>query len=410
MHNVVLNDKATISTKVTDARGFLRVKAIFSKVGIQRYTAKELGLQGRPPGDILRILRPTEEVFAQDSLDSFENAPVTDDHPNENVTAANSRKYVIGTAVGKRYKADEEHTGGEILIQDAEAIAKIENGKVELSDGYACEIVMTPGLWKGQPYDGVKKNIRGNHIALVGAGRCGGACRLLDAEMCEECSSGTKEAPCNCHGGENDMSTGGQASPQLVPRVVDGITVEVTAQGAQVIDKLQAQLADANTKAENATAALAKANTDHASALEAKDGEIAGLTAQLSDAALDQRATERGDLIATVGKIMGADYQSTGKTNIQLMTDALTKVYGVEAVKDRNEDYLKGLFVTVKAQASKGDDSIRREVSDSLGDLRRQHDDRGTRDIRDSRGAPQGRAAYLQRLQTGRRDPSQQGH
>jgi len=410
MHNVILNDKATISTKVLDSRGFLRVKAVFSKVGIQRYTAKELGLQGRPPGDILRIFRPSEEVFAQDSLDSFENAPITDDHPNENVTAANSRKYVIGTAVGKRVKVDDEHTGGEILIQDAAAIAKIENGKAELSDGYACEIDLTPGTWKGQPYDGFKKNIRGNHIALVGAGRCGGACRILDAEMCEECSAGTNEAPCNCHGGENDMSTGGQASPQLVPRIVDGLTIQTTEHGAQVIDKLQAQLADAKTKAETAETALATATTEHAAALAAKDGEIAGLTAQLSDAALDTRATERGDLIASVSKIMGADYQPTGKTNIQLMTDALTKVYGVEAVKDRNEDYLKGLFVTVKAQAAKGDDTIRREVSDSLGDLRRQHEDRGVRTLRDSRGAPQGRAAYLQRLQTGRRDPSQQGH
>lgn len=410
MHNVVLNDKATISTKVTDARGFLRVSAVFSKVGIQRYTAKELGLQGRPPGDILRIFRPPEEVFAQDSLDSFENAPVTDDHPSENVTASNSRKYVIGTAVGKRQKLDDEHTGGEILIQDAEAIAKIDNGKVELSDGYSCEIVLMPGLWKGQAYDGFKKNIRGNHIALVGAGRCGGACRLLDAEMCEECSSGAKEAPYNCHGGENDMSTGGQASPQLVPRVVDGITVEVTTQGAQVIDKLQAQLADAKTKAETAETALAAANTAHTAALEAKDGEIAGLTAQLSDDALDQRATERGDLIATVGKIMGADYQPTGKTNVQLMRDALTKVYGAEAVKDRSDDYLKGQFATIKAQASKGDDSVRKTVGDSLGDFRRQQEDQGSRDIRDSRGAPQGRAAYLQRLQTGRRDPSQQGH
>lgn len=405
MHNVQLQDKATISSKITDARGFLRVQAVFSKVGIQRYTARELGLQGRPPGDILRILRPAEEVFAQDSLDSFENAPITDDHPNENVTASNARKYTVGVAVGKRTKVNDQNTGGEILITDAAAIMKIENGKVELSDGYACEIDLTPGIWNGQPFDGSKKNIRGNHIALVGAGRCGGECRILDhAEMCEECAAGTNKAPCECHGGE-DMSTGGQASPQLVPRIVDGLTIQTTEHGAQVIDRLQAQLADAKTKAETAEAALATANTTHATALEAKDGELAGLKAQLSDEALDARATERGDLIATVTSVLGSDYSPTGKTNVQLMTDCLTKVYSAEVVKDRSPEYISGLFATVKAKAGDLKDTIRSNVADSLNSHRQPAPTR--RDLKDGKNEPTGRDAYLQRLQRGRQDSAQ---
>lgn len=404
MHNVELHDKATISSRVTDARGFLTVKAVFSKVGIQRYTARELGLQGRPPGDILRILRPADEVFAQDSLDSFRNAPVTDDHPDENVTAKNVRKYAIGNAIGNRIKVDDFHTGGEILITDSAAIAKIENGKVELSDGYSCEIELTPGTWNGQPYDGSKKNIRGNHIALVGAGRCGGACRISDhAEMCDECAAGANQAPCNCHGGENDMSTGGQASPQLVPRIVDGLTIQTTEHGAQVIDRLQAQLSDAKSKAETAEAALATANTAHATALEAKDGEIAGLKAQLSDEELDKRATERGDLIATVTSVLGSDYNPAGKTNVQLMTDCLTKVYSAEVVKDRSPEYISGLFATVKAKTDGKRDTVRSEVADHLNGTRQPSP---RRDVKDSKQLS-GRDAYLQRLTAGRQDLSQ---
>lgn len=395
---VNLTDKGTIVSQITDARGFMRVKARFSKVGIQVYTAKELGLQGRPPSDKLRILRPEEEVFATDSMQSFDNCPVTDDHPPENVTAENARQYQVGHQVGSRTR-DGDNTAGEIILTDASVIAKMANGKVEISDGYACEIELTPGVWNGQQYDGRKKNIRGNHTALVGAGRCGGSCRvLLDGKMCEECAAGTEtKAPCGCHGGENDMSTGGQASPQLVPRIVDGLTIQTTEHGAQVIDKLQAQLADAKKAAEDAAAALEKATAEHKTAVDAKDGEITGLKEQLSDAALDARATERADMINTVQAVLGKTYDPLGKTNVQMMTDALTQVYGAETVKDRSEDYLKGLFATVKDKAGKLNvDPVQRQVSDSLRTPIQVQ-------TKDNDGQLRGRDAYLKRLQSGGR-------
>lgn len=201
------------------------------------------------------------------------------------------------------------------------------------------------------------------------------------------------------------MSTGGQASPQLVPRIVDGLTIQTTEHGAQVIDRLQAQLADAKTKAETAEAALATANTTHATALEAKDGELAGLKAQLSDEALDARATERGDLIATVTSVLGSDYSPTGKTNVQLMTDCLTKVYSAEVVKDRSPEYISGLFATVKAKAGDLKDTIRSNVADSLNSHRQPAPTR--RDLKDGKNEPTGRDAYLQRLQRGRQDSAQ---
>ena len=400
MSTVQLHDKATINTRVVDGRGYLKVKATFSRVGIQRYTARELGLQGRPPGDILRILRPEEEVFAQDSLESFESVPVTNDHPPENVTPQNVKKYGVGITLGKRIR-DGEVTTGEILIQDAQAIEDIQNGKAELSDGYACEIVMTPGVWNGQPYDGSKRNIRGNHTAIVGAGRCGGACRIQDS-MCSDCSGETKNtAPCSCQGGE-DMSGTGAASPQLVQRVVDGISIDTTIQGAQVVDRLQAQLSDALKATETARGALETAAAAHKTELETKDGEIAGLKAQVSDEALDARVAERASLVGTVLKVMGKDYDPKGKTNVQMMTDAAGKVYGVEAVKDRGDEYIKALYSTVEAKAKTMPDStLERQVTDHLNAPNPQR--RRTANMRDDAGqGPTGRDAYLARLNAGR--------
>lgn len=399
--SVELHDKATISSRVTDSRGFLHVKAKFSRVGIQRYTARELGLQGRPPGDILRVLRPEEEVFAQDSLDSFENGPITDEHPPENVTAQNSRKYTVGTA-GKRYR-DGDHTAGEVIITDAAAIAKIENGKAELSDGYACEIKLESGVWNGQAYDAIKQNIRGNHTAIVGAGRCGGSCRILDGAICEECG-GQEEAPCNCHESETNMSTGGQASPQLVPRIVDGLTIETTTQGAQAIDKLTTQLADALRETETAKAALTAASADHTKVLETKDGEITGLKAKLSDEAIDALVTERAGLITDVARLMGADYDVKGKSSITLMTDVASKAYGAEAVKDRSEDYVKALYATVNKPSADRQDTVRTSLGDALNRQTQQTPQRRQASLRDDNGqdAPRGRDAYLSRLRGGR--------
>lgn len=393
---VQLTDKASVTSRVLDSRGNLKVRATFSRVGIQRYTARELGLQGRPPGDILRIFRPEEEVFSQESLDSFDNAPVTDDHPSENVTSSNFRQYAVGFQVGKRTR-EGDHTVGDILISDAATIAKVDNGKAEISDGYACEIRLQSGEWKGQVYDGVKTNIRGNHIAIVGAGRCGGSCRIQDGAICSECA-GDESEPCNCHG-DDEMSNGGQPSPQLVTRLVDGLTIQTTDQGGQAIDKLTTQLADASRKMETAQAALEAANTAHASALEAKDGEIAGLQARLSDEAIEALVTERAELVRTVSDLMGPDYDTKGKSNIQMMTDVASKAYGLESVKDRKPEYIEALFTTVKKPSGEHQDTIRSTVSDSL---RQSTQNRSTTQVRDDSGQPRGREAYLHRLTAGR--------
>jgi hypothetical protein len=42
---------------------------------------------------------------------------------------------------------------------------------------------MTPGVWNGQRYDGVMRNIRANHLALVKEGRQGDHIVVADAAI-----------------------------------------------------------------------------------------------------------------------------------------------------------------------------------------------------------------------------------
>lgn len=387
---VLLYDKVPISSRRINDKGFLEVDAVFSRVGIQRYTAKELGLQDRPAHAILRVYRPPEEVSSPESLASFENIPVTDDHPPENVTAKNFRKYAVGNAGARTFQ--DGVTKGKLLIQDADVISKVDRGKVEISDGYSATIEVVSGTTpEGEQYDAIKRNIRGNHTAIVDFGRCGGACRIQDGAICEECAAG-QQGSCGCQGG-TEVTTPNTGS-QLVQRVVDGITISVTDQGAQVIDKLQQQLTDAKTALTDASNKLTTQQTDHQKAIEAKDGEIAGLKAQVTDAALDARATARANLIDSVRSICGKEYDAKGKTNLQMMQDAVTKVHGAQIIDGKSEEFVSAIFSTLKpGERTSSTDDFRQDVRDHGLQERRE-------DIQD-RGAPKGRDAYLARLRAG---------
>jgi hypothetical protein len=68
------------------------------------------------------------------------------------------------------------------MITDSDAIAALEAGRSELSCGYTADVVIEPGTWQGQRYDAKQTNIRGNHVALVDAGRAGPTCSIrMDA-------------------------------------------------------------------------------------------------------------------------------------------------------------------------------------------------------------------------------------
>lgn len=132
-------------------------------------------------GKAIRELRPPEEVMHPESLASFGLMPVTNDHPSELLTADNAKEYQVGT-VSESVVAEGDKVRAALMITDAQAIEALDAGKSELSCGYTADVVQESGVWQGQPYDAKQINIRGNHVALVDAGRAGPACSVrMDA-------------------------------------------------------------------------------------------------------------------------------------------------------------------------------------------------------------------------------------
>ena len=149
------------------------VDSILSRTGKQTYSRDELFKDGR--SDEVEVERSAEEVFSEKTLASFENKPLTIEHPEEDVTPANHNKYSVGFIrdVKRGKDGSEDVMLGTIVVTDAEAIELIETGKLkELSCGYDCDIED-----EDNPQ---QRNIRGNHVALCEHGRAGIA-RIVDS-------------------------------------------------------------------------------------------------------------------------------------------------------------------------------------------------------------------------------------
>lgn len=322
--------------------GYLVADARVARTGIQLYAGYEVG---KPEMPVVRVYRPDTEVFSRDTLASFAHRPVTNDHPEEPVTADNWREHAVGQT------ADEIARDGQfirvpLMVADAATIKAIEEGKRELSAGYTCDLAWESGVSpSGEAYDAIQKNIRANHVAIVQRGRAGSEVRIGDAGKWGAAPIST-----------TDRSTH-TMSDALRTVVVDGLSVSTTDQGAQAIDKLQKDKAALETR-------LADAEKVHQAAIAAKDEEIGKLKADLKaaqDAAkidVDKLVADRVALVETV-KAIDAKIETAGKTDAEIRKAAVAAKLGDEMVKDASEAEIAGMFKAIAKDAAAGADPLR---------------------------------------------------
>lgn len=154
-------DSVRVDAATRTPSGGLKVDAYVTRTGIFEYRKSD--------GSVFKELRLPEEVFHPDSLASLEDAAVTVEHPPEMVTSKNWRKYAAGYVhPGPAREPGEgvEYIKTKLAVQDGDAVQKIGTDLIECSCGYLVDVDPTPGVWEGQHYDGVQRNIRYNHVAL----------------------------------------------------------------------------------------------------------------------------------------------------------------------------------------------------------------------------------------------------
>lgn len=131
----------------------------------------------QPDGSVVRELRLPETNKAPETLTSYAVSPLTLDHPSVLVDKNNAKNLAVGFS-DRQVFYDRGFLRGVVMIHDSEAIDRVGRGKVQLSPGYYCDVEESSGVWRGQPYDRIQRNVRTNHIAIVDIGRNGPEIRL----------------------------------------------------------------------------------------------------------------------------------------------------------------------------------------------------------------------------------------
>lgn len=157
--------------------GFLICKNVpIARTGSQEYLPDELGdMDGH---GVVSVYRPEDEVFSEATLASFEGKPVTFDHPPQHITVNNITAYNKGHVENVRRGSGPESDLmlADLFITDPDLIRRIKSKEMrEVSCGYYCEY--------DQQADGTiyQRGIRGNHVAVVAAGRAGARVAIRDS-------------------------------------------------------------------------------------------------------------------------------------------------------------------------------------------------------------------------------------
>lgn len=165
---------------IDEATGFLHVKGILARTGIQEYLGRELSDE-LEPDTVYGVLRHSDDVLNEESLKGYINAPVTDDHPSDFVTTDNYKELSKGSTseIETEKKDGIDYVKGHLTVMDTELIEKLRDGKLEISMGYGSNIEAEEGEFLGQSYQFRQRDIKINHVAIVSKGRCGGRCRIV---------------------------------------------------------------------------------------------------------------------------------------------------------------------------------------------------------------------------------------
>jgi len=306
--NAMRYDAATYSRPVETPNGYLRCDAVITRCGVFPYRCAD--------GSVRRELRLPEEVFREDSLATFADIPITDGHPPTGlVDAKNTRRFSAGFV--RSVCRDDARLAANLLMTDAEVIAAAKRGKRALSCGYRCDLEWTPGVTRGiegvedgLEYDAIQRNIRGNHVAIVDAGRAGAEATLrLD--------------------GADAASVALLPQPKGQPRMkvrIDGVDYEIDDTPAQAVRKVVVRLDEVEAELATAKKAQAEQQARADAAEEGLEAEKKLRTDATSDDKVRELVRSRVALETKAAKVLGDEARLDEMSDDDLRRAVILKV------------------------------------------------------------------------------------
>ena len=348
--------------------GYLRVKARIARTGIQSYTDAN--------GGIRLEYRPEEEVAAHAALDSFREKCVTKEHPPVLLDASNTKDYAVGfTSADVSYS--EGFVESTLTVTDKETIDEIMRGNVrEVSCGYKVDYSPEPGITSdGQHYDGIQKNIRGNHVAIVNRARGGAQVRLM---------LDSADAAVNVL---INHSTGVIMAANIA---FDGVSFEADPALAAAIsaerDDAKGSYADMKRKYEDAMAEASKMKEEMDAMQKEMKGkcdsaegradalaeEVESLKTDLETAKqvnVDSLVEERIALIDKARTSLDSAFDFAGLSAREIMEASIKAVRGDADLSERSDDYVTAMFDTLAESAPRSDSATTEELRKAVASI-----------------------------------------
>lgn len=345
-----------IGSEKTD-EGYLRVWSRAARTGTQLYR--------RADGSQVREYRPPEEVQKPESLATFGMKPVTWTHPPVLLDSYNTAEYAKGTS-GSQVRFNDGFVEVALVVTDQETIEKIERKEAtEVSAGYKVDYDPTPGITpEGESYDGVQRNIRVNHIAIVPRGRAGPEVRLLLDRMDSSDAVAIPEAPVlnqspapvkpmasiKLDGLEIDLPAEAASAVQSYVRDTGRQLDAATTELGELRQKLDALQADYDTLADEKEAAEGRADALEEALAEAESAD----SGRIDTAQLDQLVSARLSTLQHLAPAFPEDFKFDGIPDAELYATAYEQLTGSAPRDDAAPEYVQGVVDGILA--SRGDE------------------------------------------------------
>lgn len=332
-------DFGTLGSVQKTPSGGLRVPGVVAREGVLRYSdgAREWG-----------EYVPRETLFDADSLATLRGAPVTDGHPQAPVTPE-----TWGTDA-RGHLGDDPHQEGQdlvasVLVQHADLVRLVASGeRRELSAGYECDVDPTPGTWNGEPYDGVQRARRYNHVALlpVGGARAGrdaalrmdgAAVQVQRADSAQE--TGSMKLKLKIGGREVHFDA---EDPKPAQEAIDACATKSDADLAEL-----SAVKDALMKALQQVAAMEAKLAASAAAQPAPVTEE-----MVPEEVLDSALAKRAALVESARKVLGDSVDLKGQKPSQIRRAVVAKVLPSVKLDSLSEDTITGMFVAATEAAA----------------------------------------------------------
>ena len=272
--------------------GTLTARSIITSIGVFPYRQKD--------GSIRRELRLPEEVFSQETLDSFNNLPIYLGHKmgkDGKLEKDQAKRDEWAVGVARNPIGDNVYVASDIEIMKEDGIEAVKSGIRSFSVGYSCDVVEEAGVWGGVPFDAIQRNIRGDHLALCIAARQGdqAVLRMDSAEMVvgDDAALAVEDTNSNKEGRMGDNMKTIQLDSvdyQAEPAVID----------AYLNEKSRADSLADDVKAKDSAIAKLEAERDSAKEkLDSVEQKLVELEAsKLDEAEINKRVEARMDLLA----------------------------------------------------------------------------------------------------------------